>query len=158
MGRKWKMIAENYKSQLKNMNEQFLNKKYWKLKRNKIKFQYLEEKSKLVKDVEILKNHENYSKVPCKSEYVSAKWSEEELLHLIHGVSKYGTDWEGLFTYHRTHVNQCRSIGALQKKYFSVRQNPKQLLYLQEKAKFLNKEEEFESIRFDKVIKRMNRI
>ena len=40
LGRKWKMIAENYKSQLKNMNEQFLNKKYWKLKRNKIKFQY----------------------------------------------------------------------------------------------------------------------
>ena len=43
------MIAENYKSHLKNKNEEFLADKYWNLKRNKILFEMIEEKSKLVK-------------------------------------------------------------------------------------------------------------
>ena len=57
-GRKWKLIAVNYKSYLKNKNECFLNNKYKNLKQNKPLFKKLEEKAKLLKDFEILKNHE----------------------------------------------------------------------------------------------------
>ena len=58
VGRKWKLIAVNYKSYLKNKNECFLNNKYKNLKQNKPLFKKLEEKAKLLKDFEILKNHE----------------------------------------------------------------------------------------------------
>ena len=155
-GRKWKLIAVNYKSYLKNKNEQFLASKYKNLKQNKPLFKKLEEKAKLVKDVEILKNHENYSELPCKSDYVCEKWSEDESLYLVYGVLKYPTDREALFNYYRTHVNQYRSRCALRDKYYRIRQNPNRLLDLEEKAKLLNEKEKFESIRFDKVINRMN--
>ena len=126
------------------------------MKQNKPLFKKLEEKAKLWKDFEILKNHENYSELPCKSDYVCEKWSEDESLYLVYGVLKYPTDWEALFNYYRTHVNQYRSRSALQFQYYKIRNNPNRLLDLEEKAKLLNEKEEFESIRFDKVIYRMN--
>ena len=155
-GRKWKLIADNYKSYLKNKNEQFLHNKYNHLKRNKSLFKKLEKEAELLKDVEILKNNENYSELPCKSDYVYEKWSEDESLYLVYGVLKYPTDREALFNYYRTHVNQYRSRCALRDKYYRIRQNPNRLLDLEEKAKLLNEKEKFESIRFDKVINRMN--
>ena len=158
VGRKWKLIADNYKSHLKNMNKEFLASKYWNLKQNKIQFEKLEEKSKLVKDVEILKYHENYSEVSCKSESLCERWSEDESIHLVYSVPKYGTDWDGLLSYYRTHVNQSRTFNGLKKQYSSIVKNPKRLLDLQEKAKLLNDGKESESIRFDKVINRMNSI
>ena len=43
------MIAENYKSHLKNKNADFLAYNYSKLKKNKIIFEKIQQKSKLVK-------------------------------------------------------------------------------------------------------------
>ena len=86
VGRKWKLIADNYKSHLKSKSEQFLKNKYQSLKRNKILFEKLEEKAKLVKDVEILKNHENYSEVSCRSDCLNERWSEDESIHLVYSL------------------------------------------------------------------------
>ena len=58
----------------------------------------LEEKLKLVKDVEILKNHKNYSEVTCLSDCLNERWSEDESIYLVYSVSKYGTDLDGLLS------------------------------------------------------------
>ena len=45
LGRKWKLIANNYKSYLKNKNEYFLYNKYKTMKRNKPLFKKLEKEA-----------------------------------------------------------------------------------------------------------------
>ena len=132
LGRKWKMIAENYKIQLKNKSGEFLANIYWNLKENKIRFEKLEEKSKLVNDVEILENHK------FNTTEKRLNWSADEITYLVHGFSKYGTDWELLLRDYKTHFCESRSGKDLKNKYSSLKRSPKKLLYFQQKASLLS--------------------
>ena len=132
LGRKWKIIAENYKSQLKNKSGEFLANIYWSLKQNKIRFEKLEEKSKLVNDVEILENHK------FNTTEKRLNWSADEITYLVHGFSKYGTDWELLLRDYKTHFCESRSGKDLKNKYSSLKRSPKKLLYFQQKASLLS--------------------
>ena len=133
VGRKWKLIADNYKSHLKNKNEDFFNHKYWNLKKIKfILFEKLKEKAKLVKDVEILMNHK-YNLTVSR-----LRWSTDELIYFVHGVSKYGFKWKLLLKEYKTHFHESRTIEDLRFKYSALKRNPKKLLYFEQKASLLS--------------------
>ena len=95
------------------MNEEFLRNKYYNLKQNKILFEKLQKKSKSVKDIAILKNNENYSEESLRYYHLKDKrWSEVELIYLVYSVSKYGTDWEHVFSYYITRLYVLNKVAA----------------------------------------------
>ena len=71
---------------------------------NKILFEKLEEKSESVKDVEILKNHK------LNATETKLSWSADELTYLVHGVSKYASNWQLLLRDYKTHFYESIEV------------------------------------------------
>ena len=89
VGRHWIMIADKYKSHLKNKNAGFLQVKYWNLKQNQNIFEKLKEKAKLVKHIKI-----DYAFYTRRERVI---WSKKETTYLVLGVMKNGSRWNRTF-------------------------------------------------------------
>ena len=135
VGRHWKIISKNFKNHFRKNGANFLRNKYFKLKENEILFKNFVEKSKQITDVTIINNL--YSKNRTNRPESLINWTENELIYLVHGVSKFNGRFEELFKENRSHFHESRTLGALRKKYSDLKKDTSKLLYLKKKASLL---------------------
>ena len=129
VGRHWKMIADKYKSHLKNQNEEFLHVKYQCLKKNEILFQKLNDMAKLVKDIKIVEaSYER--KYPIR-------WSNKEKTYGVLGYKKNGSKWNQTLKDFKGYFHESRSIVDMRNMYKNLKKNSVKLSYFQNKASVL---------------------
>jgi hypothetical protein len=133
VGKRWRMIANEYKAYLKNKDDSYLLYKYSYLKKNKKLFEELRRKSEKVKDVEIL-NFEFDKKSPVR-------WSSKELTYLVLGVMKYGKKWTHCYNIYKPYFDESRSRTDLTKKYNYLKNNRKMFAHFKQKAELLAKKQ-----------------
>jgi hypothetical protein len=134
VGRKWTMIVKHYKSYLRNKSVSAIKNQYYKIKQNKTLFQNLLEKSKKVKDVNIV-NESN----PTSSPESWVKWSEMELTYLVYGAAKFEGNKDEYFKKYKNVFDDSRTSKSLISKYYRLKKDPKKFLYFQKKAALLFK-------------------
>jgi hypothetical protein len=131
VGRRWKMIADRYKSYFANIDDKLLSQKYWSLKQNKIQYKKLKEKAKLVNNIEI-------DKRPYERKE-TIKWSNREMTYLVLGFMKYGNVSNNLKEDFKKYFHESRSLNDLAVRYGRIKKDTRKLKYFQQKALLLLK-------------------
>ncbi len=125
----WAEILKKYNKYFdKERTRQDLNRKYRDLEKNKTFLDSLEKKAELIEDtdtVDVLK-------------FKYGRWSEEEIIYLVHGVEKLGRDnWLEIIKKYKKYFNKDRRSKDLLCKYQLLEKNKNVLESFKKKAELI---------------------
>ena len=128
-GRSWSQLSTVYRNYFQNRDRKDLLMKYCQLEKSTSFLEDLKKKAELLKDEDFVRETEKVK----KKKFI--KWTQHEILYLVHGVEKYGRKWTNILATYQNHFQKERKSNDLQARYQQFEKNVDMFEFFKKQSK-----------------------